>query len=68
MSLLTKLARKALTNAIKKDKMLRYGYQSNIAMSFYDAYISNVKDYKNRKDVAEIANKAADNFLNNWCN
>jgi hypothetical protein len=62
-----------LTKAIKKiqrelrnDEELYYGYQSNIAMAFKDEYDRNPKKYKNRKDIHEIANNAAKNFLNLW--
>lgn len=52
---------KKLVEALKKDKGLYYGYQSNIAMAFYDEAkgqgIPQVKLHK-------IANNAAKNFLN----
>ena len=57
-----------LTKAIKNDSELYYGYQANIAMAFKDEYNRNHKKYKNKEDVHNIANKAAMNFLNMWCN
>jgi len=57
---------KTITNAIKKDPDLFYGYQSNIAMAFYDEYRRNPKKYKSLHDIHEIANEAAKHFLNLW--
>ena len=56
--------KKALTN----DKELYYAYQSNIAMSFMDAYDQRImkkgKRYLNRTERHEVANEAAKHFLN----
>ncbi len=57
---------KSLTSAIKKDKDLYFGYQSNIAMAFVDEYERCKKKYKNKSDIRRIANAAAKNFLNAW--
>jgi len=52
-----------LKKALREDKELYYGYQSNIAMAFYDEYRRNDKKYKNLQDIHLIANNAAKNFL-----
>ena len=57
---------KILTDAIKNDSELYYGYQANIAMAFKDEFYRSTKRYKNIKDIHEIANIAAQNFLNLW--
>lgn len=50
-----------------KDKDYYYGWQSNIAMAFYDAYYNYKKKHKkktlNDKDIITIANEGAKNFL-----
>lgn len=53
-----------LQETLRTDKELYYGYQSNIAMAFYDEYLKNEKKYKNHQDIHLIANNAAKNFLN----
>lgn len=64
-----KEAVKTLTIALEADEGLRLGYQANIAMAFKDEYKrkqvekSDINDF----DIHEIANKAADNFLKEWC-
>ena len=55
---------KTLIEHLKEDEELFYGYQSNIAMAFYDAYYNDKKKYKNKEDIHRIANDAAINFLN----
>jgi diaminopimelate decarboxylase len=48
------------------DPGLYYGYQANIAMTFYDTvkeYGINIDD----KTLHEISNNAAVRFLNKWC-
>ena len=55
-----------VTELIKNDEELYYGYQSNIAMAFKDEYDRNTKKYKNRQDIHKIANNAAKHFLNLW--
>lgn len=47
-----------------KDEDYRRSWQANIAMAFYDQYFWNEQEYKNHNDIHDIANKAADNFLN----
>ena len=59
-------ALKIVAKGIKNDPELYYGYQSNIAMSFYDAYRLNPKMYKNREEMHKIANEAAKRFLDMW--
>lgn len=53
---------------IREDEELYYGWQSNIAMAFKDAYYHHKKDknknYINNKDMHIISNDAAKNFLN----
>jgi len=60
---------KVLTTALKEDGGLREGYKANIAMAFKDEYSRKKidKNYVNSNDLHEIANQAADNFLNLWC-
>ncbi len=60
---------KVLTTALKEDEGLREGYKANIAMAFKDEYARKKidKNYVNSNDLNEIANQAADNFLNLWC-
>jgi len=60
---------KVLTTALKEDERLREGYKANIAMAFKDEYARKKidKNYVNSNDLHEIANQAADNFLNLWC-
>ena len=55
-----------LTDAIRNDNELYYGYQANIAVAFQDEFHRNTKKYKNIKDIHEISNRAAKNFLNLW--
>jgi len=55
---------KILSTALKNDEDYYYSYQGNIAMAFKDEYDRNNKKYKNRKDIHDIANQAAINFLN----
>lgn len=55
---------KKLIKNLKKDKQYYYSWQANIAMAFKDEYDRCSKKYKNRKDIHNIANKAAINFLN----
>lgn len=51
-----------LTRALKSDPDYYYGWQSNIAMAFYDEYRKARKE--KRYNMHEIANKSAQNFLN----
>jgi len=63
---------KIVTDAIQNDRELFYGYQSNIAMAFYDAAIKYRKNrhlgnkYLTNVDIHAIANEGAINFLNLW--
>jgi len=61
--------KRALTKVVEEirdDRELYYVYQANIAMAFKDAYARNKKRSKNLRDIHEIANIAAKNFLNLW--
>jgi len=59
---------KKLIKGLKEDPELRLGWKSNIAMAFYDEYLSYKKymdkKYINKRDLHLIANDAADNFIN----
>lgn len=55
---------KKLVKNLKTDKDYFYAWQSNIAIQFADEYYRKNKKYKNRKDIHDIANQAAINFLN----
>jgi len=61
---------RTLGKHLKKDEELFYGYQSNIAMAFYDEYsrIAKEKNYLNKNDIYKISNAAAINFLNLFIN
>ena len=50
-----------LRKSLKEDDELYYGYQSNIAMAFYDEAIDKGIS---RKKLHEISNNAAKNFIN----
>jgi hypothetical protein len=58
-----------VTNEIKNDNELKEGYKANIAMAFKDEYARRRKEKSNinYSDIHEIANKAAENFINLWC-
>lgn len=53
-----------LRKSLEEDPDYFQGWQSNIAMSFYDEYSKNDKSYKNKEDLHNISNEAAKNFLN----
>jgi len=57
-----------IEDKIKNDPELRESFKANIAMAFKDEYHRKKKIRKslNRGDIHEIANVAADNFLNLW--
>lgn len=61
-----------ITDVIKKDKEIFYGFQANIAVVFQDCYdyfkYSNKRKYISKKDLHEISNEAAIRFLNLWIN
>ena len=48
---------------LKSDPEMYYGYQSNIAMAFYDEYRRTGNNLSHEK-VHEVANNAAKKFLN----
>lgn len=52
---------------LKKTLIVDEGYyiswKANIAMAFYNEYRRSNKKYKNLTDIHEIANRAAENFL-----
>lgn len=52
-----------LISALKNDPELYYAWQANIAVQFQDEFAKNIKFYKNKKDIHEISNNAAKNFL-----
>lgn len=59
---------KVLTKKIREDENFRLVYKANVAMVFVDEYFSTPGFENAPYDVIrEIANKAADRFLNNWC-
>ncbi len=59
-----KKACKKVFKELRKDEGYYYSWQANIAMSFKDEYDRCLKKYKNQKDIHQIANIAAKNFLN----
>jgi hypothetical protein len=60
-----------LQEALITDEGYRYGWQSNIAMAFYDEMRRHrkwsSKEVFTHDDLHEITNTAADNFLNTLC-
>ena len=62
---------KAITKALEEDEAYHTGWQSNIAMAFYDECIrfckANKKKAINEGAFAEVANNAAKNFLTLLC-
>ena len=58
-----------LVEALKTDESYRIGWQANIAMAFKDEYCREKfqQSEQNFEDVHELANSAADNFLNLLC-
>lgn len=69
MSMNLKNAIDVITSEIKNDEGLRQSYKANIAMVFYDECVRNqVDDDLPLELLHRIANVAADNFLDSWCN
>ena len=70
---MTKLERvlKTLTTELKNDPELRICWRDNISMSFQDAYNNATYEYPadspSSERLREIANGAAENFLNILC-
>jgi len=58
---------KIVQNALRTDEGYRIGWQANIAMAFKDEYSRNRLKYKTKQDIHNIANTAADDFLNILC-
>jgi hypothetical protein len=61
---------KVVTDMIQSDQGYRYGWQANIAMAFKDEWqraADNGGLPCTPEQIHEIANKAADNFLNLLC-
>ena len=61
---------KKLTSELKADAGFRESYKANIALAFYDEYFSKEnfpETPKMKVIIHEIANNAADRFLNLWC-
>ena len=56
---------KILTEEIKNDMDLRRGWHANISMAFQDEF--NRRRVSQESLVKEVADKAADNFLNQLC-
>ena len=67
----TEEAVKHLTQELKKDPSYRIGWQSNIAMAFYDKAFQYKKEkgkkYLSMVDIHIIGNDAANNFINLLC-
>lgn len=67
----TEEAVKHLTQKLKNDPSYRIGWQSNIAMAFYDRAYQYRKGkkikYLSMVDIHKIANDAANSFLNLLC-
>lgn len=63
-----KKAIKILIKGLRGDKDFYYGWQANIAMAFKDKYYNYKKKknkrWLNQKDIHEIANESAKEFLN----
>lgn len=65
-------ANKVLFNELRNDPELFRAWKDNIAMAFKDEYAREVyrqshdhlEGFKTEADIHEIANKAAENFLN----
>ncbi len=58
---------KRLTKALREDKEFYFAYQSNIAMSFFDAMKPRIsKQTVSDAELHEAANESAVNFLNLW--
>lgn len=66
-----KEAIQTLVEALNSDEGYRLGWKSNIAMAFKDEYSRQAeeRDYTDlgKLDIHEIANKAAESFLNLLC-
>lgn len=56
-----------LTKELEANESYRISWQANIAVYFQDVYSENKKKYKNKEDIHQIANEAADRFLNVLC-
>jgi hypothetical protein len=67
----TEEAIKHLVTTLKEDKGYYYGWQANIAMSFYDEYQKQAQERNyidlGKLDIHEIANKGALRFLDLLC-
>jgi hypothetical protein len=64
----TKEAVSKLTTELKNDKSFWESYKANIAMAFQDEFNnSEVSEAIESWRIHEIANKAADRFLCQWC-
>lgn len=59
-------ALKKLREELKKDKSegsYYYGWQSNIAMAFYDQFMNDFEGTLSQRQLSEVANKSAKRFL-----
>ncbi len=63
----TKKAVQQLVKALKEDEGYRISWKANIAMAFKDEYARTVTSGEPIIGVHEVANRAADNFLNLLC-
>lgn len=65
----TKQAVDKLTSELRADKDFYFAYQSNIAMSFYDAMKPRLeKGDFNSADLQMVANEGAVKFMEMWIN
>lgn len=53
-----------LSLSLREDPSYRIGWQANIAMAIYDVFVDKLEEKVDRDQIHELANKAADNFLN----
>lgn len=63
----TAMAVQSLTKALVEDEDYRRTWAANIAMAFIDEYSRSEILIKSDEMIHDIANKAADHFLNNLC-
>ncbi len=64
--MLTHEAVQKLTTELKNDPELWNSYKANIAMTVYDEFMKNDLPI-DHLIIMDIANNAAENFLNLWC-
>lgn len=59
---------KVLKKSLKEDSEYYYGWQANIAMSFYDEFMKLDRKLITKKNLHTVSNDAAMRFLNNLLN